>query len=286
MSAAPAPKRRGAAVLGSPIAHSLSPVLHRAAYGQLGLEDWSYRAIECTEATLKATLAALEAEGLAGASLTMPLKRTVMELLASYDAAAAEVGAANTVLFTDTPGRWIGANTDVPGLVAALTPVIQSFEAGQIAYVLGAGATAAAAVAAIGSFAFQSVAVIARRPEAAAELAALANRVGLDFAAPAWDDLARAAAAPLVISTTPAGATPGLEAAVSGVDAPGVLFDVIYSPWPTSLAAAWERAGGRVIGGVELLIEQAALQVELMTGGRPSTAVMREAGYAALGRIS
>src|SRR4051812_31083074 len=111
--------RRGAAVLGSPIAHSLSPVLHEAAYAALGLTDWSYRAVECDESGLATTLQSLEAEGLAGVSLTMPLKRAVMPMLARSDRLVADVGAANTVLFGGVTGDWWGANTDVPGMVAA-----------------------------------------------------------------------------------------------------------------------------------------------------------------------
>src|SRR5947209_2114288 len=138
--------RRGAAVLGSPIAHSLSPVLHTAAYDALALPGWTYRAVECTEPELPDVLTGLAGEGLAGVSLTMPLKRAVMPLLARADRVATDVGAANTVLFGGVDGDWWGANTDVPGMVAAL-------HAGGVARaeamtVLGGGATAASALAA------------------------------------------------------------------------------------------------------------------------------------------
>src|SRR5262250_221072 len=106
-----------AAVLGSPIAHSLSPVLHRAAYRALGLTGWTYQAIECDEARLPDLLAACDASW-AGLSLTMPLKRAVLPLLDHTEPLAAEVGAANTVVFA--AGRRHGHNTDVPGLLAAL----------------------------------------------------------------------------------------------------------------------------------------------------------------------
>lgn len=270
-------QRRGAAVLGSPIAHSLSPVLHNAAYQALGLTDWSYRAVECAEADLAVTLAELSDEGLAGVSLTMPLKRAAMPLLASVDERAALVGGANTVLFGAADG-WQGANTDVPGIIEALGDAAQVDRA----VVLGAGATAAAAIAALGACGVREVEVIARRPGAAAELAALAGAVGVEFGARSWDHVAVAGTAPLVVSTTPAGSS---EALVASLSAPtGVLFDVIYAPWPTPLASAWTAAGGRVIGGLELLVEQAALQVGLMTGLIPPVSVMREAGYTALGR--
>jgi shikimate dehydrogenase len=272
--------RRGAAVLGSPIAHSLSPVLHQAAYNELGLTDWTYQAVECTAADLADALSQLDTEGLAGASLTMPLKRAVMPLLASVDDAARTVGAANTVIFGAGGSGWSGSNTDVPGMVAALKPAMGGIAEGQTAVVLGAGATAASAIAAIARFPFKGVVGYARRPEVAAALEPLAHSLALDFEVRPWDDIEAAADAPLVISTTPAGASGALAAALGS--APGVLFDVIYSPWPTPLATAWQAAGGVVIGGLELLVEQAALQVELMTGRTAPVDAMRAAGYAVL----
>ena len=106
-----------AAVLGSPIAHSLSPVLHRAGYQALGLDGWSYQAIECDEARLPALISGCGPDW-AGLSLTMPLKRAVLPLLDEAEPLVAEVGAANTVIFD--AGRRSGHNTDVPGMIAAL----------------------------------------------------------------------------------------------------------------------------------------------------------------------
>lgn len=278
--------RQGAAVLGSPIAHSLSPVLHNAAYAALGLDGWTYRAVDCTAADLQATLRALAAEGLAGVSLTMPLKRAVMPMLESADAQAQLVGGANTVLFGDGDDKgWHGTNTDIQGLYAALVTAMSDVADGTTAAVVGAGATAASAIAALSNFSLRGVEVYARRPEAASELVPIAGKVELDVTLRSWDEIGRAASASVIIATTPAGSTPGLIEAIEAegrVD--GVLFDVIYSPWPTPLATAWTAAGGRVIGGLELLIEQAALQVRLMTGREAPVGVMREAGYAALGR--
>jgi shikimate dehydrogenase len=105
-----------AAVLGSPIAHSLSPVLHRAAYQALGLTDWSYEAIDCDETGLPALLAGCGLDW-AGLSLTMPLKRTVLPMLDSVDPLTRDTGAANTVVFAG--GHRYGYNTDVPGMIAA-----------------------------------------------------------------------------------------------------------------------------------------------------------------------
>ena len=273
--------RRGAAVLGSPIAHSLSPVLHQAAYDALGLTDWSYEAIECDETSLGEVLARLERLGRAGASLTMPLKRAVLPMLARTDRLVADVGACNTVLFGGMDGDWYGANTDVPGMVAAL----RGGGVGDVgsAMVLGGGATAASAIAALAELGVRAVTVYLRRPEAAAELVSVAERVGVmppSIAAFA-EAGPRLGDAELVVSTTPAGAADGLVTELPG-RVGGVLFDVVYASWPTPIAAAWSARGGVVVGGLELLLEQAALQVELMTGQLPPVDAMRAAGVAAL----
>jgi shikimate dehydrogenase len=273
--------RRGAAVLGSPIAHSLSPVLHLAAYDALGLADWTYRAVECTAAELDATLDALDADGLAGVSLTMPLKRQVLPRLTQRDRWSDVVGAANTVLFHDAD-TWSGANTDVPGMVAALEPVIDRQQGVSTTTILGAGATAAAAIAAVAELGGRQLSIAARRPEAAASLEPLADSLGIELTALPWAQVGAALECSLVIATTPPGATDDLARELPAVS--GVLFDVVYAPWPTPLAQAWQAAGGAVIGGLELLVEQAALQVELMTGQAPPVEVMRRAGYAALAR--
>ena len=270
--------RRGAVVLGSPIAHSLSPVLHQAAYDALGLTDWTYRAIECTEPELSATLTALDAEGMAGASLTMPLKRAVLALLTRVERLAAEVGAANTVVFGGVAGEWWGANTDVPGMVTALRAA--GVDRPASVSVLGGGATAASSIAAVAELDLRQVTVVARRPEATTELVDVGRRLLVDVDVQPWQRVAEAMSADIVVSTVPAGAADGLVAAVPG--RPGLLFDVVYAPWPTALAASWHGAGGSVIGGLELLVAQAAGQVHLMTGREAPVEAMRAAGEAAL----
>ncbi|MBV9293305.1 MAG: shikimate dehydrogenase [Frankiales bacterium] len=272
--------RRGAAVLGSPIAHSLSPVLHLAAYAALGLDDWTYRAIECTEADLAATLQQLDAEGLAGVSLTMPLKRAVLPLLARSDRLVDEVGAANTTLFGGVAGEWWGGNTDVPGMVSALRRA--GLSSVSDACVLGGGATAMSALAALRDLGALAPHVVVRRPQAVDDLLAAAQRLGVQPVVLPFGDAAREVrAAEIVVATTPAGATDALAEELSG-DLTGWLFDVVYSPWPTRLAAAWAESGGVVVGGLDLLVEQAAEQVRLMTGHEPPVAEMRAAGHAAL----
>lgn len=251
---------RRAAVLGSPIAHSLSPVLHRAAYRELGLDDWSYDRFEVDEEALPGFLEDLGSEW-AGLSLTMPLKRAVIPLLDGISGTAASVEAVNTVVLTDD-GRRVGDNTDIPGMVAALRE--HGIEQVESAAVLGAGATASSALAALARICTGEVVAYVRSAERAAEMRQWGERLDVTVRIADWADAERALRAPLVIATTPAGATDVLAAAVP--ERPATLFDVLYDPWPTELAARWSAYGGAVVGGLDLLVHQAVLQVEQMTG--------------------
>ncbi|MFD5770213.1 shikimate dehydrogenase [Streptomyces sp. NPDC127049] len=266
-----------AAVLGSPIAHSLSPVLHRAAYAELGLDDWSYDRFEIDEAALPGFVGELDGSW-AGLSLTMPLKRAVIPLLDEVSGTAAAVEAVNTVVLREDGSRF-GDNTDIPGMIAALSE--RGIEKVESAAILGAGATASSALAALARICAGPVTAYVRSEARAREMRGWGDRLGVDVRTADWDDAAEAFAAPLVIATTPAGTTDTLAAAVP--DRPGTLFDVLYDPWPTALAAAWTDHGGKVLGGLDLLVHQAVLQVEQMTGvPRAPLAAMRAAGEAAL----
>lgn len=270
-------QQRHAAVLGSPIAHSLSPVLHRAAYQALGLRDWRYEAYRVEEDALEDFLTRLDTDW-AGLSLTMPLKRAVIPLLDEVSSTARAVEAVNTVCFTPH-GRRLGENTDVPGMLAALAE--RGVHRAPSATVLGAGATASSALAALARLDVGEVTVYVRSERRAAEMRELGERVGLTLYTAGWDDAASGLRAPLVVSTTPTGATDWLAARLP--ERPGALFDVLYEPWPTVLAAAWGAGGGTVLSGLDLLVHQAVLQVELMTGHQVAPlAAMRAAGEAAL----
>ncbi|MFE5399682.1 shikimate dehydrogenase [Streptomyces sp. NPDC056568] len=268
---------RRAAVLGSPIAHSLSPVLHRAAYAELGLEGWTYDRFEVDEAALPGFLEGLGPEW-AGLSLTMPLKRAVIPLLDGISDTAASVDAVNTVVLT-RDGRRTGDNTDIPGMVAALRE--HGIEKTETAAILGAGATASSALAALARICTGEITVYVRSEARAAEMRGWAERLDVGVRIADWADAEEALRAPLVVSTTPAGTTDALAAAVP--EMPATLFDVLYDPWPTPLAARWSAHGGAVVGGLDLLLHQAVLQVEQMTGS-PSVplAAMRSAGERAL----
>lgn len=281
-----------AGVWGSPIEHSLSPALHRAAYTALEL-GWRYDLRDVEADALPAAVAALGPD-VAGLSLTMPLKAAVLPLLAEVSPLARAVGAVNTVLPL-RPGRtgsplsplaWRGENTDVAGIVAALAEV-GVVRAGS-AVVLGGGATAASAVAALARLGVREPVVRVRSPERAAGLVAVGARCGAAVHLAPWDDAASVAAevcaADVVVSTAPAGAADVVaEAVAARAAAPrGALLDVVYAPWPTALASAWTASGARAASGFAMLVHQAAAQVELMTGRPAPLAAMRAAGEAEL----
>lgn len=268
-------ERRRAAVLGHPVAHSLSPVLHRAAYAALGL-DWEYGLHDVDEDQLPAFVAGLDATW-AGLSLTMPLKEAVVPLLDDIDLVALATGAVNTVVLDDD-GRH-GWNTDVQGIVAALD---ENGAASGSGAVIGAGATARSAVAALARRGTAEVLLVARRPEAAASVRATALEVGVALEVLGWDSLLDALEADVVVATVPRGVLDPVSAEVAAsAGSRGALLDVVYDPWPTPLAAAWAGAGGTVASGLDMLLHQAVRQVELMTGLTPPVTAMRTALQAA-----
>jgi shikimate dehydrogenase len=272
--------RRRAAVLGSPIAHSLSPVLHTAAYQALGLTGWQYDRIECDEEALPALLARLGPTW-AGLSLTMPLKRVALTVADEVSPVAAAVGAANTLLLGE---RRRAENTDVAGIVRAVR------EAGvrqvRHAVLLGAGGTAQAALAALRELGDAAPTVLVRDPGRAGELLATARR--LDVRPDLRGGLPRTPVPPcdLLVSTLPAGAADPVAQELIRRDWPGhpAVLDVVYSPWPTQLAAGAMAAGCPVISGLAMLLHQAAAQVELMTGLSAPVERMRAALAEAAGQ--
>lgn len=269
---------RRAAVLGSPISHSLSPVLHRAAYEELDL-PWSYEAIEVDAASLAGFMDSCDSSWV-GLSLTMPLKEAVLPLLDEVSTLVEVTRAANTVIFEGRRRR--GENTDVQGIRWALTTAgigIEGLDGASVA-VIGAGATARSAVAALGSMGASVIAVAARRPRAVADLVPIAEAVSSRLVPVPWEQARRVLASDLVISTVPTGVADHLAEDVP--EHPGALLDVVYAPWPTPLAKIWQQLGGEVVGGLEMLVGQAAAQVRLMTGRDAPIEAMRAAGLAAL----
>lgn len=267
----PDARQTSLAVLGSPIAHSKSPLLHRAAYHALGLH-WSYAAVDVTGETLPGFVRGLGAEW-RGLSLTMPLKRDVLPLLTRRDELVDLTGGANTVLITDH--GLAGFNTDVHGVVEALRGSrVVRVDAVQL---IGAGATAASVLVAVASLGTRDVLVTTRSPEKATGLLELAESLGISATA---TGLAGGRGgdfvADLVVSTLPGGTEVDVRLPTEVLSG-GTLLDVAYDPWPTPLAARFLTAGGRVISGLEMLVNQALAQVRIFVMGSPQTPVNDEA---------
>jgi len=273
---------RRAAVVGSPIEHSLSPVLHGAAYRELGLDGWSYERIERDAAGLAELVPSLGPEWV-GLSVTMPGKQAALGLADEVTERAAAVGVANTLTRRDS-GAWSADCTDVDGVTGALRAA-GGFTGGRSGRVLGAGGTAAAAVAAFAELGLREVTLAVREPSRAADVAATARRVGLAVEVQRLSEMdwsAAVGAADVVVSTLPGGAADPFAEELARASC---VLDVIYHPWPTPLATAVQEAGGRLATGLDMLLHQAFGQVELFTGLPAPRTAMRDALLAATGDV-
>ena len=244
------------AVLGSPISHSLSPVLHKAAFDFLGLEG-IYSAIEVTSGTLQEFVRTRGPE-FDYLSLTMPLKEEVLTLDVEADELTRRIQSGNTLINRD--GTWALTSTDGSGLVAALAYAgLKEFDS---VLILGAGGTARAVAGALDSIT-KNLHVLGRssvRQEALESAVAHTN-----FEYQRWSLEVDFSNYDLVVNTTPAGAADLLANSVQhGIST--TLFDVIYKPWPTELAQRWSDCGGNVINGLELLLYQGIDQLEIVLG--------------------
>lgn len=278
---------RRAAVLGSPIGHSLSPVLHRAAYSSLGL-DWRYDALDVREDELAEFVDALD-DAWVGLSLTMPLKTAILPLLHDASDTVETVGAANTVLLRD--GRRHGHNTDVMGMVRAIRELAEEAAGGQLAgpspafpraTILGGGATARSALAALHRLGAEVVYAALRDPGKGADLLRISGDLGMDLRIVSWDEAHHHLDADVVISTVPGGAADRYAQDVP--DDPGILLDVAYGEQAGTLVPAWRARGAVAADGLLLLLWQAVDQVALMTGRDAPVDEMRAALMGAVGR--
>lgn len=275
-----------AAVIGSPIEHSLSPVIHRAAWAQLGVDGWEYRRLEQDADSLPRFIGGLGGD-CAGLSVTMPCKQAVMPLLDVIDPLASAVGAVNTVV--PSSGVLAGFNTDVTGIASAIRRACSQADRAlpTSAVVLGARATASSALAALGELGIVTSTVAARRFGGPGSVVAASSRLGVSIDQVLWSDrdavLRAVSGADLVISTLPAGVADPIAEHMT-VREGQVLLDVVYFPRDTALRSAFERNGGIVAEGTDMLVFQAAAQVQLMTGRTPKTDVMRGALEAELAR--
>lgn len=244
------------AVWGDPIGHSRSPALHGAAYRRMGL-DWHYGRRQVDVAGFTAALDGLD-DTWRGLSLTMPLKAVALSASDDADEHARLTGAVNTLLLGETPR---GFNTDVGGIVDAFTNA--GVTGIRSARILGAGATAASALVALGELGATSVEVRARRPESAGRMSAIGEQLGVAITVLPFD--AAADAVDATVATLPSGTV--LDASIAGAlaNAGGVLFEAAYAPWPSALAAQWRDP--RVISGFEMLLYQAVRQIRIFLHG-------------------
>lgn len=276
-----APATGRAAVLGSPIDHSLSPVLHGAAYESLGLTGWSFSRAAVGgegEPALAEHLASLGSGGATwrGFAVTMPLKEDALAFAVAATERAQRLGAANTLLAV--PGGWAADNTDTVGVREALREV--GVVAAPRVTVLGSGATARSALGALSVLGAEHVTFGVRtavRPESEAlarELGMVIEVVSLGDAEAVTEAVATSDA---TVSALPHGTSLLLPEVEAGRLGGAVLLDVVYGGWPSPLAS-WASAGGaRVLSGLPMLLHQAVEQVRLMTGQRPDVGAMREA---------
>lgn len=265
-----------AAVLGSPIGHSLSPTLHKCAYEVLGW-DWDYTAIEVKSGEL-AQFIADNRKIFRGLSLTMPLKEEALMIADSLDPVVKRINAANTLIFED---HEISAySTDVSGFAQALTKA-EIVIPNEIT-ILGGGATSRSAIAALDSRG-RTITVYSRSASRAAQL--INSSISATVEVKDWSEAQSGLSANLIIATTPSGATDHLIPSQTT----GVLFESLYSPWPTKLLGRWQDAGGKYIDGLDLLVEQGIGQIELMAAEpltldlRSLAVTMRAAGLQKLG---
>ena len=244
------------AVLGSPISHSLSPLLHNSAFRELDLEG-EYQAIDVPSRTLNSFFEDKQ-NSFDYLSLTMPLKEEAFSLPVSFDELSSRIGSANTMYKVD--GAWFGTSTDGSGFIAALHSA--GFTSFSKALILGAGGTARAVAGALDGFS-QSITVMGRTSTRREALSACVR--DSDFEYISWNNDQSVAGFDCIINTTPAGAADLLaDYLPTTIDA--LLFDVIYKPWPTVLASRWSDQGGQVINGKELLLWQGLDQLQLVLG--------------------
>ncbi|MFO7192531.1 MULTISPECIES: shikimate dehydrogenase [Thermocrispum] len=277
------PGARRAAVLGKPVAHSLSPVLHLAAYRALGLTDWTYERVEADAQRLPELLSGFGSEWV-GVSVTMPGKHAALEFATEATPRARAVGAANTLVKLGD-GGWRADCTDVDGVAGAVLAVCGKPRTDRPAVVIGGGGTASAAAVACHQLRLSEVLFVVREPARAAGAMAAAQRAGLSAEARRWADAdwaELAATASVVINTAPADAVRPHAAELATAAS---VLDVIYHPWPTPLAEAVLAGGGRLATGLDMLLHQAFGQVEQFTGKPAPRAEMRAALREATGGV-
>ena len=266
-------------VVGDPIAHSLSPAIHLAAYRELGL-NWDFRRQRVRSGMLSAFLAGADTQ-LRGLAVTMPLKPEALQAATFADGLARVTGAVNT-LVPAAGGDWTGFNTDVRGIVEAFRyGGAANPPSGASAVIFGSGSTAASSLAAFSELGMKELTVISRTTAQTGAAFLVAQRMGLSVRAVAWHQVEAVnralSAAGLVMSTVPAPAQDDLPLVTLQIGPHAVFLDAAYAPWPTPLASWAQACGAQVIPGWEMLLHQGVAQVKLFTGQEVNAAILRPA---------
>jgi shikimate dehydrogenase len=263
-----------AGVIGDPVRHSLSPVLHNAAFAALGL-DWVFVALPVPAGAVRAALDGVRALRIAGLSVTMPHKEPVARAVDRRSPVVERLGAANTVVRRGD--ELVGESTDGEGFLAALRTECGFEPEGRRCLVVGAGGAARAVVLALAGAGAREVVVVNRTPARAREAASLAGPVGRVGGGE------EAASCDLVVNATPLGMTSvggGLEDHLVPAERLGagqLVVDLVYDPPLTPLLAEAAARGARVANGLGMLVHQAALAFGLWTGEEAPLVAMREA---------
>ncbi|AZA09176.1 shikimate dehydrogenase [Corynebacterium pseudopelargi] len=259
-----------AVVLGSPIEHSRSPLLHNTGYQALGMDHWHYERKECSAEQLPGLLDQLD-QRYRGCSVTMPAKFAALEAATAISQRAQAIGSANTLVRQD--GGWFADNTDVDGVQGALQELSGgSFDATR-AVIIGAGGTARPALYALASLGVRSV-VVLNRSDRKEEFRDLVQQLGIDLEFQPMAELNAAVdAAEVLVSTVPSHAIANQAEAIARIP----LVDVIYDPWPTPLMLAAKAQQVPYVGGHVMLAEQAYGQFEQFTGQPAPKQAMRSA---------
>ena len=268
---------RVAAVLGWPVAHSLSPVIHNAAFEALDM-DWTYVALPVEPDSVPAAVAGLRALGVAGANVTMPHKEAVADAMDQLTEDANRLRAVNTIEIAGD--RLIGHNTDAPGFARFLEHDAGFDPEGKTALLFGAGGAARACALAVARAGLSTIVVALREPARVAPLADALDGFATEVEAITFDDVA-GASADLVINATPLGAH-GESLPLPTLGAAGLFVDLLYRPAMTPAQHAARAAGAHATGGLGLLLHQAALSFELWTGRPAPLEIMSAAAVAAL----
>ncbi|WP_448564962.1 shikimate dehydrogenase [Trichothermofontia sp.] len=281
-------------VMGDPIGHSLSPVMHNRAIAALGV-DYVYVPLPVKAADLETAIRGLAAIGMQGFNVTIPHKQAIVPFLSDVTELAQAVGAVNTVWWNGS--GWSGTNTDVAGFLAPLTGSAAVLPRESLdwslmkAVILGNGGAARAVVAGCYQLGVAAIQVVGRHPDKLAQFQQSWQAVpwSLPLTVHPWEDLPELVAqADLLVNTTPIGMTPHpdqspLTAAIAAQIKPSaIVYDLIYTPQQTQLLQQAQAQGATAIGGVEMLVQQGAVALERWLNRPVPVATMRQALLEAL----